>query len=512
MDDTRPLAPPADALRLHPLSPLLALAPVLRQAVVPVIVVLVANWRIAGPLVAVGLALALVSTALRARFTRYTLDREELLVWSGVLNKTVRVASPARVQQVDLVRHLRHRATDLALVRIELAGTGVAGTRVELDALPVAEAERLRDALERGRRRVSAGSTGEAPDDASAVAAADIPPPPFSPLLRLSTKQLVVAGLTGAPLLLVPALIVSVAFEAADLLRLGAGTSIQPNRIPIVVLVVGLVVLWPIIAGGVMVFRCHGYELGRSGNDLIARRGLLDTRASALPLPRVQLVHRSATILRRWLRLASLEVRTASGGTATQYPVGVTVPIGPGQTIDDLIGLVLERPSLSLDVTAHPLVACRRAIRRRFVGLGVPTVAAALVSAAVNDAAPGVVLGVCAAAATVSLLIATRWGQSWYRRLGHAVHDGVLLARCGVLIEHLRAVPVDRIQSVTISQSPWQRRAGVCTARLLLAGTTDSVRVPDLAPDDAVALTSLAGGLAAVDTARWNDALRLSRA
>jgi hypothetical protein len=52
----------------------------------------------------------------------------------------------------------------------------------------------------------------------------------------------------------------------------------------------------------------------------------------------------------------------------------------------------------------------------------------------------------------------------------------------------------------------------VCTARLLLAGTTDSVRVPDLAPDDAVALTSLARGLAAVDAARWNDALRLSRA
>ena len=507
MDDARPLAPPADAMRLHPLSPLLALAPVLRQAAVPVIVLLVTNWRVAGPLVAVGLALALVATALRARFTRYTLDREELLVWSGVLNKTVRVVSPARVQQVDVVRQLRHRATDLAAVRIELAGTGGAGTRVELDALPVAEAERLRDALERGRRRVSAGSTGAAPDEASAVAAADIPPPPFSPLLRLSTKQLVVAGLTGAPLLLVPALIVSVAFQAADLLRLGAETSIQPNRIPIVVLVVGVVVLWPIIAGGVMVFRCHGYELGRSGNDLIARRGLLDTRTSVLPLPRVQLVHRSATMPRRWLRLASLDVRTASGGTTTQYPAGVAVPIGPQRTIDDLVGLVLERPSLSLGVTTHPLAARRRAIRRRVVGLGVPAVAAALISTAVNDAEPVVALGVCALAATVSLLIASRWGRAWYDRLGHAVHDGVLLARCGVLIEHLRAVPVSRIQSVTISQSPWQRRAGVCTARLLLAGATDSVRIPDLAPTDAIALASMARGLTELDTARWNDAL-----
>ena len=511
MDNARPLAPPADAMRLHALSPLLSLAPLLRQAVVPLILVLVANWRVAGPLVAVGLALALVATALRARFTRYTLDREELLVWSGVLNKTVRVVSPARVQQVDVVRQLRHRATDLAAVRIELAGTGGAGTRVELDALPVAEAERLRDALERGRRRVAAGPTDPTSANVSEVATADIPPPPFSPLLRLSTKQLVVAGLTGAPLLLVPALIVSVAFEALDLLQIG-GTSIEPNRIPAVVLVVALLVLWPIVAGGVMVFRCHGYELGRSGNDLIARRGLLDTRTSVLPLPRVQLVHRSATIPRRWLRLASLEVRTASGGTTTQYPVGVTVPIGPRQTIDDLVGVVLGRPDLPLDVMAHPVVARRRAIRRRSVGIAVPAVGITLVASAVNDAAPVVVLAASATVAALSMLTARRWGRSWYDRLGHAVHDGVLVARCGVLIEHLRAVPVDRIQSVTISQSPWQRRAGVCTARLLLAGTTDSVRVPDLAPDDAVALTSLARGLAAVDTARWNDALRLSRA
>jgi putative membrane protein len=511
MDDARPLAPPADALRLHPLSPLLALAPVLRQAVVPVFLLLLANWRVTGPLIALGLVLVLVPTALRTYVTRYTLDREELLVWSGIVNKTVRVVSPARVQQVDLVRNLRHRATDLAAVRIELAGTGVAGTRVELDALPVAEAERLRDALERGRRRVSTESIDAAVDGASAVAAADIPPPPLSPLLRLGTKQVVVAGLTGAPVLLVPPLIVSFGSEALDLLQRGIGTSVEPDRIPVVVLVVALLVLWPIIAGGVMVFRCHGYELGRSGNDLIARRGLLDTRTSVLPMPRVQLVHRSATIPRRWLRLASVEIRTASGGVSTQYPTGVTVPIGARALIDDLVGLVLGRPELPLDVVAHPVAARRRAIRRRLIWLGAPTIGLTLTSALLNEADATVVLGATAVVAGLSLLVATWWGRAWYRRLGHAVHDGVLVACCGVLTEHLRAVPVDRIQSITIRQSPWQRRAGVCTARLLLAGTTDSVRIPDLASDDAVALTSLVRGLAAVDTTRWTDRLKLAR-
>jgi membrane protein YdbS with pleckstrin-like domain len=85
------------------------------------------------------------------------------------------------------------------------------------------------------------------------------------------------------------------------------------------------------------------------------------------------------------------------------------------------------------------------------------------------------------------------------------------VARCGVLVEHLRAIPVDRIQSVTISQSPWQRRVGVCTARLLLAGATDSVRVPDLAPDAAVALSMLGRGLAELDAPHWDDVLRPAR-
>lgn len=502
VDHATPLAPPADARRLHPLSPLLTLAPALRQLAVPAVLLLLASWQVAGPLIALGVVVVLLFTALRARATRYSLDHEQLLVWSGVFNKSVRVVSPSRVQQVELVQHLRHRVTDLAAIRIELVDTGTASTRVELDALHRAEAERLHDVLERGRRRaaVATGNDSATPSDTDS---SDVPAPPASTLLRLSTRELVIAGLTGAPALLVPPLLVSAWVELLDLVERVSGIDLQPSGVPFVLLAAGLIVLWPLVAGGLMVFRCHGYEVGRSGDDLIARRGLLDTRVTVLPLPRVQLVDRSATVPRRWLRRAALEVRTASGGTATHYPVGMTIPGAPAATLDALIGLVMGRPELILQVATHPPTARRRAIHRRFIAAATPVVAGTGVVSARHEASVPVMLGTAAVVAIGVLLLATVWGRSWYRRLGHAVRDGMVVVRSGVLVEHLRVAPVNRIQSVTIAQSPWQRRAGLCTARLLLAGATDSVRIPDLAPTDAVALAALVRGLDAIDTGTW---------
>lgn len=495
-DPTGPLTPPTDALRLHPLSPLIAAVPLLRQVALSIVLIVATSSRLLLVLLVVGVFVFLVPVVIRTWFTRYTLDEEQLLVWAGALQRSVRVVSPARVQQVEVVRQLRHRATDLALVRIELVGTASSSNRVELDALSVTEAERVRDTLERGRRRLS---TDAAP--------ADVPPPPAAALLQVGTRQLVLGGLTGVPLLLVPFLIVSALFEVVDLVRQGTGAEAEPRGALAVALAIGVLLAWPVVAGGWMIFRFHGFELARSGDDLVVRRGLLDTRTSVIPLPRVQLVRRSASVLRSWVGLASLDICTASGESDGSSSWITTVPVGPAAELDALIPLALGRESLALDVHAHPLPARRRAITRRFAGL-VALIAVVPAAALLATGAPvALVAGVVVAATLVAFPLALAWGRAWYRRLGHEVRDGLLIERDGVLLGHLRIVPVSRIQSISIEQSPWQRRAGVCTASVHLAGGSTDVKVRDLDPTDAVALAAAVRGLACVDATHWAAAL-----
>jgi putative membrane protein len=441
---------------------------------------------LAGGAVAVG--------AVRQRCTRYVLRDDELVVWTGVLNRRVRVVSPMRVQKVEVVRLLRHRIVDLAAVHVELVGAGRDETRVELDALTAPEAEWVRDALERGRRRVASGlPVGSGPV---------LGPPedvPVPPLLRLDLGMLALGGVTGAPLLLVPVAVLSLLSELGGRVEEAVGSWLAGVRLAAAVvafLVVVLVGLWAVVAAAIMVVRFHGFELARAGDDVVVRRGLLDTRTSVIPLRRVQLVHISATVLRRWLGLAAIDVRTAApGGGAGPYSLGATVPVLTAQDAERILPVLLDRSVVVHADRAHPAAARHRAVLRRAVLLVPAAGAAGALGAAGLGAPMPAVLAGAVAAAMLGGVLARRWGAAWYRRLAHGVADGLLVATDGVLVTHRRIVPLDRVQSVAVTRTPFQRRVGLVDLVAHLAGPTPELRLRDLAPEQAATVARLVRGL-----------------
>ena len=62
-----------------------------------------------------------------------------------------------------------------------------------------------------------------------------------------------------------------------------------------------------------------------------------------------------------------------------------------------------------------------------------------------------------------------------YRHCGYFYENGILSIESGVLIHHRTKIPVSRIQYCVISQGPVQRIFGLCSVRLLLAGSFESV-------------------------------------
>jgi putative membrane protein len=488
------LAVAADARRLHPLSPVLGVVPALKPFALPVLLTVLGGGPgallvflvVAGGAVAVG--------AVRQRCTRYALRDDELVVWSGVLNRRVRVVSPMRVQKVEVVRLLRHRLTDVGAVHVELVGAGSDATRVKLDALGLPEAERVRDTLERGRRRVTSGAVpGPAPQPDP------LSTPPLPPLLRLGPGMLALGGVTGAPLLLVPVALLSLMSELGGRVEDTVGSWFAGVRLAaaiVAALVVLLVGVWAVVAAAFMIVRFHGYELARSGDDVVVRRGLLDTRTSVIPLRRVQLVHVTGTVLRRWLGLASIDVRTASLGTgAGPFSLGVTVPVLAAPDVGRILPVLLGRVVVVDADRAHPPAARRRAVLRRSVLL-VPVgglVGSAAAAGAGADA--GVVVGVALVGVASGVVVARVWGAAWYRRLAHGLGDGLLVATDGVLVAHRRIVPLDRVQSVVVTQSPFQRRAGVVDLVAHLAGPTPDLRLRDLAPGQALTVARSVRGL-----------------
>jgi putative membrane protein len=100
--------------------------------------------------------------------------------------------------------------------------------------------------------------------------------------------------------------------------------------------------------------------------------------------------------------------------------------------------------------------------------------------------------GVAVAVAALGLAVAA--GLAAYRSLGHAAGRGFLYARVGVAIRVTTVVPVAKAQSGSVRSSPFQRRSGLATLHVDIAGGGPAPRVYDEAEPTAERLLQVVMG------------------
>lgn len=474
--------------RLHPLSPFLGMLLAMRQVAAGLVLLAINQlwWLLP--------ALALVPVWAFVRWWRTTFDIGEhgITMHSGVLWRQTKSAPPERLQQIDVVRKLRHQALGVAMVTIEFAGDQIA-----LECLSTADAERVKATLEALRRR-HASAVASAASSAAPGQPAMPPPPPDTVLLTLPPRLLMLGGITGAGLVTVPLAALAI-FEQLDelpgLRRVGdsavesaSGTGFGAGAALIGIVLAMAAVLG--IAAAIFLLRYYGYTLARKGNDIVVHHGLLDRRSSVIPMARVQAVTLHQSVLRRRLHLAAVNATTAAA--VSREGVGTAGQLLPIARLDDAVDV--ERTLLGAappQLQAHPLSAQRRAVVRRSLLLLPPTGLAWTLHPVV-----GIVVSALAVVAAVA------WGRWWYRNLGSGRDDRLVTATSGALLWQRRSGLLGKVQAMSTSASPMQRRAGLLTVFVDVAGGSP-VRIPDLAVDSPLlaALRSSLLGHVTVDDA-----------
>lgn len=98
-------------------------------------------------LFALGLALTLGVPRLRYRFWRYELSEEELYVEHGIWNRVRTIVPLRRIQHLDVTQNILEREHELGKLIVHTAGSQ--SSDVVVPGLPMEEAERLRDVMQR---------------------------------------------------------------------------------------------------------------------------------------------------------------------------------------------------------------------------------------------------------------------------------------------------------------------------------------------------------------------------
>lgn len=490
------VSPPATAStprRLHPSSPVLDVSALGRQLLAPGAVALSAGGL---RLLALGVVVVLVVRVLAWRRRTYALDGGVLQVEGGLLVRSQQVVPCERIQQVNLVQKLRHRALGVAILEVQTA-VGGAGSELRLEVLALDEAERLRAALLAAKARAGVVEGTEADDaveqgdeEADGCDRQRSSPwvPTAWPVVELGFRQLALAGVTGMELLVVLAVGPAAAQLAGELswrpwddLALPALDGLGPALLA--GLVVAFVVVWLAAAAAVSIFADAGYRLSLVGDELHVSRGLLDHKEATLPLARVQAVRIGASLPRRILGLVSLRIQSAGTGSDAE-DTRVAVPILPVTELDRVLALVLPGAGPLPPLHRPPPAALRRALVRHVAPVS-------LVASVIT-----VVAWPWGALALLAVPAAAGLGVAAYRGLGHVLVDGFLVARSGSFNRQTVVVPVARSQSASVRSSVWQRRLGLASVVVDLAGPGTRPKVSDEAT--LVAEGVLAGVMAGV--------------
>lgn len=454
--------------RLHRWSWLFTLLVQLREFALPLLALLFfgrgGDWQEAAAAVAaVGLSLAAV---VRYHTYRFSIGADELVIRSGLFQRTVRHLPFHRIQNVVLQQNPLHRWFGVAEVRLETAGNNEAEARMRVLAL--AEAEALEQLIRASHRQPAvAAPSADAPatdDDAA----------PNRRLLSIAPRDLVLLGLSanrgmvvvGAGLGLLwqidPGGFGSNFGDAVSWLfaTLGEWNRGAAFAATALALLIGASLLLRLLGVLVVLLKHYGFELREDGARLSTEGGLLSRQRQHVARARVQRwVIEQPWLLRR-LQRQSLQVETAAGAADAHGEAGhALVPVALAEQMQSLLARWLPgyAPQTLHWHAIHP-----RAWRRWAFA---PSVGLLLFCVAQT-----VIFGAKALPLFALLPLPILWARGHARFAGWAVQGSRVLWRQGWLGRSLHIIEIDRLQAIRLTQSPFDRRRGMASLTLDTAG------------------------------------------
>lgn len=473
--------------RPHPGFMVVEMARTLRSLVFPFIVIVLGSGALRDPFSPRTLAMlgmfsvillgSLLWNLMEWRFFRYALTPSRLLVRSGWIQRQERSVPYQRIQSVDVVETPTYRLLGLARVRVETAAGGMGdASEVDIRAVRRDEATAVRDRLMRERQaarqtapEASPAATDNLPEMDAAATEGEL-------VRAMSMRQLLVAGATsgtigpaaaviGAGLSVVDDVVPEAWWERVPWDRVGNLWS-NLGVIGIFVLVVALLAWLMAIAGTVITY--YGFQLRRSGDHLFVQHGLLDRRRVTIPVRRIQAIRIEEGILRQPFGFVSMGYTSAGRRGEGESGSGTLFPFLRRRDVHAILAQVA--PEFALDLEASGLHRLPRRALPRYIVAG--TVSALLFGALVigllewwRDEVPwwGYL-----PLLMVPAQILTGWLA--YRDAGWALGDRVLVLRNRSLARSTMITTRRRIQHRSLTANPLQRRAGLVTLHVSVAG------------------------------------------
>ncbi len=456
------------------------------------------------PLVIPAAVVAIGAAALlRYWFFRFKLQEDRVLIHQGVLKRTALDLPFDRVQGINVERSLVDRVLGLVTVRLDTAGSIVAEGR--LPAVSTELADWLRTRVDRGRRggpgrRAGAGEDrpGSPAADAGAVVEharessdSTLAPAADQILLRLSTRDMLRIALADRKALVFAGALAALGQATEPFQDVVAGVFMSLQRVVVdlgplvrasVMVALALTVLVTLLVAVVTaaLLRHHDFTLWRRGTAFRSRGGLLTQKEVVVETAKIQQLTLSQNLVLRWFRryrfgalpAGAIQMPGSEGPANLEFADNLSVPL-----LDASAAESLRRQIFGTEAAGLTLLPARPAftrvspyyIRALVLRAGVLPVLVATVFFSIPGAPVPVASLPFALGSVAWLALSVLIGLQSWRRRGYLHDDEGLASRRGFIGSRVDAFLFRKVQGVTVSQSPLERRKRLATLEVHLS-------------------------------------------
>lgn len=409
------------------------------------------------------IVLSLASTfwAVLSYFKYYFyIKNDELIIEKGVLSKTKLNIPFDRIQSVNFQQNIIHQIFNVKRLEIDTAGS--AGSEFTMQALQVDIADDLRDLiLERKSQLVQTDvNEDEYIEESTTIE-------PQSLILDLSISDLIKVGVSQNHFRSGGVIIAGFLYFFSQLNDLGLDVEgkmesyINNGVFPGIAILLSLFMLFLIVSFMISlirtVFLYFNLNLWRIGNKYTLEKGLFTRRETSAVDNKIQIVEWSNNPLKKLFNYFDVRLKQASS-IQVRAKQSIIIPGCHPEHVEFLksnwLGDLSDKDIVPNRVSKHYFI--RKLMYRLLFAL--------LICTLVFYLFPSFFL--------VSLLfIPYQIVYSWlsYKKRSYALNDDVLFVGQGVFGNHNALMPLFKIQSVKLSQSPYQTRRDLSTVKVMTA-------------------------------------------
>jgi len=427
-----------------------------------------------GMILPVIIALSLFSTfwAVLSYFKYYFyIQDDELIIEKGVLSKTKLNIPFDRIQTVNFQQNIIHQLFNVKKLEIDTAGS--AGNEFSMEALPVDVADDLRDViLERKSQLVQADAiTPEKIENAVVETESLILDLSFIDLLKVGVSQnhfrsggIILAGMV---------------YFISQLSDLGLdvegeiGHYIDNGAFPGLTILVSLIVVFLIVSFLISltrtVFTYYNLNLWRVGNKYKLEKGLFNRRETSAVDQKIQIVEWSNNPLKKIFNYFDVRLKQASS-VQVRSKQSIVIPGCHPEHVEYLksnwLGALDHQNLDPQGVSIHFFI--RKLMYRLLFAI--------ILCVAVFKFYPSFII-------IPILLIPYQIIYSWYsyKKKSFALNADVLYVGGGIFGDRHALMPLYKIQSVSMNQSPYESRRQLSTVRVMTA--SGSMIIPYIETD-----------------------------